>query len=758
MIKLVVIFSLFSALSVNSAFAVTGDTTHVTVLDKYLWTYYGTIDNWAKFPAQGKHYEKILLRYKLTCPSPSCGQWDYTTKVFLRHHTGVIDSVLQDAPNFTVNGSTVDSFLFRHDTTKTYSYNSTKKTTDSAANSVTKIYFYKNPASPFIPTDSIFVWQAGYWNYRYNTTGAKTDSFYVKPDSILHVTKVKAQFHFEVVVPYEIGRLITPYGQAFPTNWNFTWTMDVTDYAFMLHDSCEFTSEYDGYSQGSLYSLSFDMIEGIPPRETYRIDVINDGYFPWGNDSDPITNYVKPIKLWLDSNAGAITFRSFLTAHGNGNNQGIAEFTPNTPEIWVNGAKQYEQPLWRECGFNAVAWQSGTWTFPREGWCPGDKVDPWDFDLTGMGKPNDSILVDHRLGKYTESVSGAGYALHNQIIYSKGPQFGNDVALVTIQAPTNDAQYRRTNPICSKMSPLIKVRNNGKNNLKSLVIKYGIDGATDHSYSWIGDLKYYDTVEIDLPGIDLSTGSHTFNLLLDSPNGSPDEYPNNNIGFTSYTMPKIYSNNVYLSLLTEFLDGEPNGISYELDDVNDNILYSQSDMPDATVIRDTFKLATGCYRFKIFDASSSHQGLYPWLLKQGIPDPKITYGNYTLKDDKKATIWNANSSNGYAGFSPMDVVPFMVQAPSSVSENSNIPESLSDFSIYPNPAHSKITLDLSKLGEFGGDLRVSVISLLGKELIVRTIQSGQKHLDMDMHYYPSGNYIVRLQYGDMKVSKRCVLE
>ncbi|MFI5263318.1 MAG: peptide-N-glycosidase F-related protein [Candidatus Kapaibacterium sp.] len=573
------------------------------------------------------------------------------------------------------------------------------------------------------------------------------------------MTKVKAYFLFEVIVPYEIGRLITPYGQAFPKDWNYTWTMDVTDYAFLLHDSCEFLSTYDGYSQGSLYSFSFDMIEGIPAREAYRIDILDDGYFPWGNTADPITKYVKPKKLWVDPTAGVMTYRSFLTAHGNGNNQGIAEFTPNTPEIWVNGAKQYEQPLWRECGFNPVAWQSGTWTFPREGWCPGDKVDPWDFDLTGMGQPNDSILVDHRLGTYTSSVGGAGYALHNQIIYAKGPQFGNDVALLAIEAPTNDPPYRRGNPICSKMSPLIKIRNNGKNTLTSLLIKYGIDGATDHSYSWTGDLKYYDTIVLDLPGIDLGTGSHTFNLLLDSPNGSSDEYPNNNSGTASYTMPKIYSNTVYLALLTDFLDGDPNGISYELDDVNDNILYSQSDMADATIIRDTFKLATGCYRFKIFDGSSSHQGLYPWLLKQGIPDPKITYGNYTLKDDKKVTIWTANSSNGYAGFSPEDIVPFMVQGPSSVSGNSSQIPSLTDFAIYPNPGHGKISLDLSMLGDYSGDLRVSVFSILGKEIITRTIYSADgPHLDLDMKYYPAGSYTVRLQYGDQKISKKCILE
>ncbi|MEP7235889.1 MAG: peptide-N-glycosidase F-related protein, partial [Ignavibacteriota bacterium] len=598
--KLSLIFS-FAILSVAlSVFAKTGDTTHVPVLDKYLWTYNGSIDNWAAFPPAGKHYEKILLRYKLTCPSPSCGQWDYTTKVILKHHTGVIDSILKDAPSFTAGGNTVDSFAFRHDTTRTYSYNSTTKTTDSANNGTTKIYFYRNPAKPFLATDSQLVWQAGYWNFSYDNTGAKKDSFYVKPDSVYHVTKVKAYFLFEDVVPYEIGRLITPYGQGFPKDWNFTWTMDVTDYAFMLHDSCELLSTYDGYSQGSLYSLSFDLIEGTPPREPYRIDIIYDGYYPWGDANNPISNYVKPKNLWVDPNAEVMTYRTFTTGHGNAGQYAAAEFTEETHSIWVDGVKKYDQHLWRDdCGANPVYPQTGTWTLSRAGWCPGDKVDPWDFDLTGMGKPSDSINVDYRFSDDYPSVGGAGYAVHTQVIYSKGPQYHNDVALMAIEAPTDEAGYRRTNPICSGMTPIIKIRNNSKEDLASLIIHYHVDDSADHIYNWstLNDkVKYLESAEIILPAIDFGVGNHIFHVSLDEPNSGYDLYPNNNSGEASYTMPKIYSDNIYLSLRTDFLDGEPNGIRYELVDANDKVLYSQAEMADKTTIRDTFKLATGCYR------------------------------------------------------------------------------------------------------------------------------------------------------------------
>ena len=51
--------------------------------------------------------------------------------------------------------------------------------------------------------------------------------------------------------------------------------------------------------------------------------------------------------------------------------------------IAINGQDLYEQHLWRpDCGQNPVYPQAGTWYFPRGGWCPGDVVQYWDYNLT----------------------------------------------------------------------------------------------------------------------------------------------------------------------------------------------------------------------------------------------------------------------------------------------------------------------------------------------------------------------------------------
>lgn len=737
----------------TAADAKTGDTTHVVVMDKYLWTYNGSQTRWSKFPDATKSYEKILLRYNLTCPTGGCGEWDYTTGIILRHHTGKIDSTLQDAPNFTVDGNTVDSIRVAKDTTKSYSYNTKTKKTDSTANGPNKIYFYKDPNHPFRATDSIYVWRAQYWNYIFDNTGKTIDSLYVKGDTTYHVTKKKAYYVFEVVVPYEITRYITPYGKGFAKDWTRTWTMDVTDFEYLLHDSIELVTYYDGYSQGSLYTLSFDFIEGTPSRKTYKVEQLYTGYLYYGNANDPINNHLPLKTIFHEQTADLLTLRLIVSGHGSDPN-GACEFIDKTHSIWVNGASRYDQHLWREdCGFNPTYPQTGTFTLSRAGWCPGDLVYPWDYDLTTFSKKGDSVTVQYKMEDYTSTSPSGGYNVNGILFYSTGPSFNIDAAIDDIKQPTADYRFARINPSCSGAPSTVVIKNNGKTRLTDATIKYGIDGDRSHSFHWKGSLNFLEKADVVLPAIDLGTGTHTFSAQIQTPNELIDEYSQNDIAVTTYSTPKIYSNNIYLTLKTDKLGFEQNMIHYELLDVNDNVLYSKSDMPDVTVIRDTFQLASGCYRFVIYDDGSYPIGLNPWFINGGVA------GYFTLKDDKKATIWSATSSNYLAGFGRREIVPFTVAGPASVIDNfRNI--SLSDIAIFPNPAHEKLSIDLSKIdAAVAGEMRVTIFSLLGKEIITHTVRSSDfPRYELDVSRYSVGTYIVRIQCGDQKISKRIVIE
>ena len=55
---------------------------------------------------------------------------------------------------------------------------------------------------------------------------------------------------FDVVTPIELGRIITPYGGNYGSQWKNTWTFDVTDYATVLQDSVRINAFYGGWQNG----------------------------------------------------------------------------------------------------------------------------------------------------------------------------------------------------------------------------------------------------------------------------------------------------------------------------------------------------------------------------------------------------------------------------------------------------------------------------------------------------------------------------
>jgi len=736
--------------TISPAFAKTGDTTRVAVFDKYLWTYYGTQERWAKFPEPGKKFEKVLMRYKLTCPTGGCGEWDYTTKVIIRHRTGLIDSVLKDAPSFTVNGATYDSIRLAMDTTRSTSYNSSKKRTDTTVNQPYKIYLYKDLTNPFTPTDSLIAWKAGYWNYKYDNTGKAIDSAYIAGDTTYHVTKTQAYYKFDQIIPYEIGRYITPYGKWFPKDWSYVWTFDVTDFAFLLHDSVEIQTLYSGYSQGSLYSLDFDFIEGTPRAEAYKAEILYNGYFPYGNPNDPIEKYLPEKKVQIDPNADLTILRVLTSGHGFGGTDNAAEFAERTHSILINGEKKFEQHLWRsDCGQNPVYPQAGTWYYQRAGWCPGDKVSEFDFNITPFGNKGDSVAINYDMEPYTNQDLShpAGYDVFVAVLSYKGINFANDAALMEIKQPNNAVQYKRMNPICSNASPQIVIRNQGKNNLTKVTVRYFVDNGTPKDFEWTGNLAYMQSADVTLPATDLGEGNHQFTVALVSPNGGADDQPVNNMMTVSYQTPKLFSNKIMISVRTDKIPEEygiPNDIRYEIIDQDGNKKLERLNLDDATTYRDTLILPGGCYQFKIYDEGMG-DGLYP-IVQGSSP------GNYLIKDEKNQTIVSATSTNHMASFGDREITTFSIAPLNAVHP---LKKNRTSIDISPNPTRGGITVSLKEFGTNKATIRV--FNILGKEVLEEKLHAGEPNVKLSLGSLPKGTYIVRVESEELVASKRIVL-
>jgi hypothetical protein len=734
--------------------AARGDTTKVNVFDKYLWTYYGSQNRWGKFPGKDKKHERVIMHFRLTCPTGGCGEWDYTMRVYARTRTGVIDSTLTDAPAFRIGGEARDTAYISLTPTIKTRYNATKKTTDTVVNQPFIIVFYRDNARPFTPTDSQSVYEAGYWNYLFSSTGAKADSFFVAAGQTLTKGSRKAYQPFEVIRETEIARFITPYGKWFPKDWTYSWDYDITDYDFLLKDSTEIRVLYDGYSQGSLFSLDFDMIEGIPARETYRVDVLYSGNPTYGDPNNPIEDFLSARRVPPPASKQDIsTLRLITTGHGFGGTENAAEFSDKTHSVAINGQDLYQQHLWRpDCGQNPVYPQAGTWYFQRGGWCPGDAVQYWDYNLSSHFNGTDSVTVDYNMEPYTNAnlSQRASYIIEGQMMYSKA-NYKNNASLEEIRTPNSAYKYRRMNPICPGQQPVVVIRNNGIDNLRSLDLTYSIDNGPVSVYNWKGDLPYMQTAEIALPSILFSSGDHTFTVGIAQPNGQTDESSIGDMQTVKFTTGRIITTNrVILTLMTDYVEGIPNSIRYEFTDAQGNVLHAKGEFKDRTLYRDTVELPDGCHRFIIYEEGIG-DGLFP--IYQG-----SSRGYFNLRDGKNAVFYNTQSTlfgqpaGVYASFGDREIITFQVNAGAASAENDNT-ISTAALQIIPNPVSSTMAIVQAQGLNNQFPVQIGVYSMLGT-LVQQysTDAGGATALPLDLSALPIGNYMVRLINGNITLS------
>ena len=177
---------------------------------------------------------------------------------------------------------------------------------------------------------------------------------------------------------FEIIRYITPYGVA------CNHSIDLTDYASLLHGKVNFRFNCVTFDNGFEYKLSFNYRKGNP---TYLYSTV---YEVW-KDNYQFGDYanLQPVEDWefqYPENALASTLKLVSTGHGWGNlnTSNAAEFYNATHHIWVNGSQTFTQPNWNVCNPNPDGCQpqSGTWFHNRAGWCPG-AIAPWfTFNMT----------------------------------------------------------------------------------------------------------------------------------------------------------------------------------------------------------------------------------------------------------------------------------------------------------------------------------------------------------------------------------------
>jgi len=410
----------------------------------------------------------------------------------------------------------------------------------------------------------------------------------------------------------EIGRMLTPYGSIYSTGWEFTWTVDVTDFASILRDSVEIEYNHTGYEPttvGWALTIDFEYTFGPPHIHPLRIDNMWVGSYNYGNPDKPTRDELTPITYTPLEKSVINRLRIQHTGHGMDQPKGCSEFCSRWRRILFNGEVIQDKDLWKECGDNPLYPQGGTWIFDRALWCPGDLQTPDILDVYPVGGENTFEIM---MEPYTATANiQAKEAIASCLIQYGAPVSRHDVEIVDIITPNGRPLYNRSNPKC--FGTRIIIRNLGNKPLKSLLIEYGTEGFGWRTFKWDGHLPYYGSEEIILPGvIDFKPGENHFRVELKKPNGRKDAWTGDNKMTSTFIGPRSLPENVIVQYKT---NNQPEENEVFIVNAEGLKVYTKSPnqvKPDQ-VYTDTLHLEKGLYEMYLVDTAG--QGLEFWFMR-----------------------------------------------------------------------------------------------------------------------------------------------
>jgi len=606
---------------------------------------------------------------------------------------------------------------------------------DSVANAPLQVVYYSDSINnPGLPSDTLTVWPAGYYNFLYNVSGNIVDSVLVAADSTLHLTYYNYYNHFPQVIRYELARYITPYGNGLSLGNGWMWTFDVTDYRPLLADSVHL----EAGNWQELLDLRFLMIEGTPPRDVIGIQNLWNGGFNYGNASDPIESHLTPKMAYIPSNVSSARWKSRITGHGMDTPQNCAEFCAKTHYFKMDDSLRFSKLVWRDnCDLNPLYPQGGTWVYDRANWCPGAEVWTYDFEITPFITPGDSVKLDHDVQAYTNTGGWDYYQIEDQLVTYGAPNFTLDAAIEKVLSPNTDQMWSRMNPICGH--PTIIIKNNGTTPLTSLKINYGIKNATPSVFNWTGNLTFQQTETVVLDTFEWVMGATKFVTSISNPNGGSDQYALNNTIETPFNYVSELPPGFIIVLKS---NSRPFENSYTLKDAGGNVIFSRTGLTANTTYNDTLNLPKGCYEFRLTD--TGEDGLQWWANSaQG-----SGYCRFKNLNNQILKVFGAD-------FGGEIYMQFTVGLHTGVEDN--IFTQNTQINIYPNPAMDEAYIDISLTSR--QDAEMTLTDLFGHLISTFTLKEiSVESINLDVKNLSKGVYFINLKTKDECLTRKLIVQ
>jgi hypothetical protein len=181
----------------------------------------------------------------------------------------------------------------------------------------------------------------------------------------------------------EFMRWITTYGRE------GRWLTDISPYLFMLDDDQERRFRYKGANKGDMTIKFLFSNWGSGERAFDATFGFNGGQFDgtYNNES----RYVRSLNFTVPSETTRVEIVATITGHGfDKDDANCAEFCDHQHHYYLDSHHTYEwHPIVysttgceNEINNGVVANQYGSWPYGRAGWCAGQDVKQWSFDIT----------------------------------------------------------------------------------------------------------------------------------------------------------------------------------------------------------------------------------------------------------------------------------------------------------------------------------------------------------------------------------------
>ena len=549
--------------------------------------------------------------------------------------------------------------------------------------------------------------------YLMDPTGALDSTIAVLDTLSLEPFEVDTTWNvYEVLEKFELGRLITPYGNymdwvqptdpndLFDDSWEHSLIFDVTDFAPILQDSSLIRVHYSGWSSGFSATVDFDFIKGTPAREVLSIENMAPvGGYSYQSLADD-QNFTAITKSF-DENVEGVAVKSYVSGHGHEGPQSCCEWVSKQHSIAINDEEIYQWYVWKDCGMIPVYPQGGTWPFDRAGWCPGTAVDMQFSELTEFIDLEAEVELDYRVQPYSNNGEEAGTFIVSNTLFSYGEiNFEKDIEITDILKPTNKDQWSRMNPICG--NPLVEIRNRGSQFLTSATIQYGIEGGELSTYEWTGAMDFFESSLVELPAPNWSglTEDSKFiaTVILDD-----DEYLSNNTLTSDFDIPEVLPSEFVFEFRTQTNYGSTNRAaqsSFYIYDIDGELVFEHSSgLQPYTWYKDTISLPTGCYELVFEDSAEDGVNEHWYYNESSTAAGKVQIRNMEGDIFKKFPD----------DFGQQIDYRFTVDFP---METASIDEGC--FGVYPNPARDFIVMSLSLA--HSEDVDFVLYNSIGKEI------------------------------------------